>query len=252
MDRIAFKSIVISDVHLGSPHSKLVEVTKFLSMVNCERLIMAGDIIDGWQLKSEEDKWTLEESMFFQVIMKMMEKMGTEVIYVTGNHDDFLFPIVPCELFKIKIVSEYIIEDFGKRFVVIHGHAFDAVTMHFRWLSKLGAIGYNFLLRFNQVWNKSRERSGKGKFSLSKYIKYGVKKAVNIISGFESDLDSFARSLKCSGVICGHIHHPEDKILKHGTHYLNSGDWVESMTALGEDFDGNWRVLRYKDMVNIQ
>lgn len=134
MDRIAFKSIVISDVHLGSPHSKLVEVTKFLSMVNCERLIMAGDIIDGWQLKSEEDKWTLEESMFFRVIMKMMEKMGTEVIYVTGNHDDFLFPIVPCELFKIKIVSEYIIEDFGKRFVVIHGHAFDAVTMHFRWL----------------------------------------------------------------------------------------------------------------------
>lgn len=249
MDRIQFKSIVISDVHLGSPHARQAEVTKFLSRVNCERLIMAGDIIDGWELKSADDKWTIEESMFFRVIMKMMENHGTQVIYVTGNHDDFLFPIVPCELFKIKIVSEYVFEDFGKRFVVIHGHAFDTVTTHFRWLSKLGAIGYNFLLRFNHVWNKSRARSGKGRFSLSKYIKYGVKKAVNIISGFESDLDSFAQSLKCTGVICGHIHHPEDKILKHGTHYLNSGDWVESLTALTEDFSGNWKIMNYRDIV---
>lgn len=252
MDRVKYKCIVISDVHLGSPHSKLVELTDFLKRVNCERLIMAGDIIDGWELKSTNDRWSNEESMFFRVIMKMMENEGTEVIYVTGNHDDFLLGIVPCELFKIKIVSEYVFQDFGKRYVAIHGHAFDAVTVHFRWLAKLGSIGYNMLLRTHQWWNKSRNRQGKERFSFSKAIKHGVKKTVNLISGFESDLDSFAQSMKCEGIICGHIHHPEDKILKHGTHYLNSGDWVESLTALVEDYEGVWKVVKYRDLVSAE
>lgn len=242
-----FKTVVISDVHLGAPHSKLHEVSSFLSSIECDRLVLAGDIIDGWQLKRLDDKWTVRESAFFSVIMKMMENHGTEVVYITGNHDDFLDSIVPCHLFNIKIQSEYILEDFGKRYVVIHGHAFDSITARMRFLSKLGDIGYNFLLRFNNLWNKARERNGKEKYSFSKTIKHGVKKAVNLISGFESDLASFAISKKCDGVICGHIHHPEDKILKGGIHYLNSGDWVESLTALVEDFEGNWRVVGYGD-----
>ena len=181
--------------------------------------------------------------------MKMMEQNQTEVVYVTGNHDDFLDYIIPCQLFNISLVNEYLIEDFGKRFVVIHGHAFDSITAQFRWISKLGDLAYNALLKFNNRWNKSRERLGKEKYSFSKVLKHSVKKAVNYISGFESDLADFARAKKCDGIICGHIHHPEDKMLKHGIRYLNCGDWVESLTALAQDFDGNWKILNYKDLV---
>lgn len=244
-----YKTVIISDVHLGAPHAKLQEVAHFLSMLECECLIMAGDIIDGWQLKRVEDKWTAQESGFFNEIMQMMAANGTKVIYITGNHDDFLDAIVPCQLFNVSIQSEYVVEDFGKRYVVIHGHAFDSITAQMRWISKLGDIGYSFLLKFNNFWNKSRELHGKERYSFSKTIKHGVKKAVNLISGFESDLASFARSKNCDGIICGHIHHPEDKLLKGGVHYLNCGDWVESLTGLVEDYDGKWEILHYKDMI---
>ena len=217
MERIRFKTVVISDVHMGARFSKVGEAARFLNRLSCERLIMAGDIIDGWQLKQIDDKWTVQESAFFNVIMNMMDQDQTEVVYVTGNHDDFLDYIIPCQLFNISLVNEYLIEDFGKRFVVIHGHAFDSL--------------------------------GKEKYSFSKVLKHSVKKAVNYISGFESDLADFARAKKCDGIICGHIHHPEDKMLKHGIRYLNCGDWVESLTALAQDFDGNWKILNYKDLV---
>ncbi len=248
-DRTHFKTVVISDVHMGTPHAKIGEVTRFLGRLSCDRLILAGDIIDGWQLKQVDDKWTVQESAFFSVIMKMLEKDQTEVVYVTGNHDDFLDNITPCQLFFISFVGEYMLEDFGKRYVVIHGHAFDSITTQFRWLSKLGGLAYNALLKFNNVWNRAREKSGKGRYSFSKAIKHGVKRAVNLISGFELDLADYARSKKCDGIICGHIHHPEDKILKNGVRYLNCGDWVESMTALVEDVEGNWKILGYNDLV---
>lgn len=246
----SFKTVVISDVHLGTPASRLVEATEFLSKLECDQLILAGDIIDAWHLKHVNDKWAVEESAFFHIIMNMMENRGTKVVYVTGNHDDFLDGIAPSELFNISLVSEYIIEDFGKRYVVIHGHAFDAITIHFRWIAKLGAVGYNALLKFNNWWNRSRARGGMERYSFSKAIKHGVKKAVNMISGFESDLAEYARSRRCDGIICGHIHHPEDKVLKYGIRYLNCGDWMESLTGLVETFEGEWKVLKYKDMVS--
>ena len=249
MDRVHYKTVVISDVHMGTPFSKIGEVTRFLGRLSCERLVLAGDIIDGWQLKQVDDKWTVQESAFFSVIMKMLEKDQTEVVYVTGNHDDFLDNITPCQLFFISFVNEYLIEDFGKRYVVIHGHAFDSITSHFKWLSNFGDTAYNFLLRFNNLKNRARDKQGKEKYSFSKALKHGVKKAVNLISGFESDIAEFAKSKKCDGIICGHIHHPEDKILKNGIRYLNSGDWVESLTALGEDEDCKWKVLKYGDLV---
>ena len=252
MERPHYKTVVISDVHLGATHSKVREVSEFLSSVDCDRLIMNGDIIDGWQLHNSDDKWNSSHSAFFRVIMKMMENHSTEVIYVSGNHDDFLDPIVPSKLFNISFVSEYILREEKHSYVVIHGHAFDSITARFRWISRLGDIGYNLLLKFNNMWNRARMRHGKEYYSFSKVIKHKVKQAVSLISGFESDLEAFARARGCDGIICGHIHNPEDKMLKGGIHYLNSGDWVESLSALVEDFDGNWRILRYNDFVKPQ
>ena len=252
MERTHFKTVVISDVHMGARFSKISEATRFLGRLSCDRLILAGDIIDGWQLKKIDDKWTVQESAFFNVIMKMMENYQTEVIYVTGNHDDFLDYITPCQLFNISFVGEYTFEEAGKRYVVIHGHAFDSITAQFRWISKLGDSAYNFLLRFNNIWNKARDRHGKEKYSFSKAIKHGVKKAVNLISGFESDLADFARSKKCNGIICGHIHNPEDKMLKYGIRYMNCGDWVESLTGLVEDDSCNWKILKYDEFVKAE
>ncbi len=247
-ERVKYKTVVISDVHLGASHSKLHEVTKFLSSVDCETLILAGDIIDGWQLKQTDDTWNVYKSAFFHVIMNMMARKGTKVVYVTGNHDDFLDAIVPCELFNIQIVSELVLQSAEKKYVVIHGHAFDSITMQFQWLAKLGDLAYNLLLKFNKIWNHARHKTGQGRYSFSQVIKHGVKKTVNLISGFEGDLADFAKAKKCDGVICGHIHHPEDKILKGGIHYLNSGDWVESLTGLVEDFEGHWKIVRYNEL----
>lgn len=247
-DKKSYKTVVISDVHLGAPHSKLKEVTSFLNSAHCELLILNGDIIDGWQLKQIDDKWTVMESAFFHSIMKMMEQDGTNVVYVTGNHDDFLDPIAPSSLFNIQVVNEYLIDDISGRYVVIHGHAFDSITSKFRWLSKLGDVGYNLLLKFNNKWNKSRTTRGMEGYSFSKSAKQAVKKAVNMISGFESDIAAFAVAKKCKGIICGHIHHPEDKILDGGIRYLNSGDWVETLSALVETHEGQWSVVYYNDM----
>ena len=249
IERKHFRTVVISDVHMGAPFSKIGEVTRFLGRLCCDRLVLAGDIIDGWQLKKIDDKLTVQESAFFSAVMKMMDAFQTEVVYVTGNHDDFLDHITPCQLFNINIVSEYLIDGKGKRYVVIHGHAFDSITTRFRWLSKFGDVAYNALLKFNNLWNKARDRHGKEKYSFSKAVKHGVKKAVNLISGFESDLANFARAKKCDGIICGHIHHPEDKILKSGIRYMNCGDWVESLTALAEEDSGEWKILEYRDLV---
>lgn len=244
-ERTYYRTVVISDVHLGAPHSKLKEVTRFLNSVDCDTLILAGDIIDGWQLKKHNNPWTPMETAFFYSIIRLMNLGHAKTVYVTGNHDDFLDGIVPSELFTVSLVSEYVLESGDNRFVVIHGHAFDAITTHMRWLAKLGDVGYNFLLKFNKLWNLSRERHGVGHYSFSQIVKQKVKQVVNIVSGFEGNLYDFAKSKKCNGIICGHIHHPCDKMLKGEIRYLNCGDWVESLTALVETMEGEWKIVRY-------
>ncbi len=246
VERTKYRTVVISDVHLGAPHSKLEEVTDFLNSIDCERLILAGDIIDGWQLSISDDQWDERKSMFCRAVFRISQRNKAKVIYVAGNHDDFLDAIIPCELFGISIVSKYILESGDKRYVVIHGHAFDSITAQFRWISKLGDVAYNLLIKFNNWWNRHRQAVGKETYSFSKVIKQKVKQAVNYISGFETDLSDYAKSVGCDGIICGHIHRAEDKMLKGGIRYLNSGDWVESKTALLEDFEGNWSIYRYQ------
>ncbi len=247
-ERKHYRTVIISDVHIGAAHSKVKEAADFLDKVYCDRLILNGDIVDGWQLskKSSNKRWKPDYTRFVNAIMKMMEEYDTEVIYLRGNHDDFLENLVPLELGNISVLQDYILESGSHRFFVTHGDVFDSVTTKMEWLAKLGDVSYTVLLRFNSIYNKIRSRQGKPYFSLSQAIKHKVKQAVSFISGFERMLTDLARSKRCDGVICGHIHYPEDRVID-DIRYLNSGDWVESMSALLEDDEGNWRIMRYRE-----
>lgn len=245
--RTYYPTVVLSDIHLGTFHSKTTEVTNFLTSIDCGRLILNGDIIDGWHLRKDGlNKWKPKHTQFFKVIMKMMENQGTEVIYVRGNHDDFLDNLAPVTFYNIKIVKDYVHHSHGKKYFVTHGDVFDSITTRMKWLAKLGDIGYTFLLWLNKVYNARRLKQGKPYYSLSQTIKQKVKSAVSYISDFEKELVELAKSKKCQGIICGHIHHPANTYYE-DIHYLNSGDWVETMSALTEDEYGNWKVVYYKD-----
>ena len=245
-----YPTIVISDVHLGTEHSKTSELAAFLRTVNCDTLIMNGDIIDGWHLqKGGKGKWKKEHTDFFKIIMKMMENHNTKVIYVRGNHDDFIDHLAPFSFANISIVKDYMHKGFnGKRYYITHGDVFDNVTSNMVWLAKLGDIGYTFLLWINRFYNIYRAKRGLPYFSLSQSIKQKVKSAVSYISNFENELVALARTRKADGIICGHIHQAANRRID-GIHYMNSGDWVESMTALLEDEAGRWTVYKHGETV---
>lgn len=242
-----YPTIVISDVHLGTEHSKTRELADFLRTVNCETLILNGDIVDGWHLqKGGKGKWKKEHTDFFKIIMKMMENHNTKVVYVRGNHDDFIDHIAPLTFANVSIVKDYVHEKNGKKYYVTHGDVFDHVTSKMVWLAKLGDVGYTFLLWINRIYNIYRAKKGLSYFSLSQSIKQKVKSAVSYISNYENELVELARSRDVDGIICGHIHQPADKMID-GIHYLNSGDWVETMSALLEDQNGNWEVYMHHE-----
>jgi len=248
LQRKQYRTIVVSDIHLGYRQSKVAEVSDFLSSVDCERLILNGDIIDGWQLrKSGNTRWRPEYTKLLKIIMKMMENCGTEVIYVMGNHDDFLNNVVPFYFSDVSIVRDYLLESGGRRYFVTHGDVFDSITSNMKWLSKLGDIGYRALLKINVLYNRYRAWRGKSYYSLAQTVKNKVKKGVSSLSGLEDMVVDVARSHGCNGVICGHIHRPEDRMIG-DIRYLNSGDWVETMSALAEDSDGNWTIMRYSEL----
>ena len=239
-----FRTIIISDLHLGAGGSKAEEVTNFLKSYSCKKLILNCDIIDAWQLK-KYGVWKRKHTMFFKRVLKMIEENKTKVIYIRGNHDDFLDQIIPLRLGKhFQIRKDYILNSGSKRFYVTHGDVFDSITTNLKWLAYLGDIGYTFLLWINKFYNKYREWRGLPYFSLSQKIKQSVKLAVNYMSDFEEKLTELARSRDCDGVICGHIHHPSIREID-GISYMNSGDWVETLSALVEDFDGNWNLVYY-------
>ncbi len=242
-----YKTIVVSDVHLGTKDSKAKELVRFLKKSTCETLILNGDIIDGWRLK-RGGKWKKKHTRFFRLIFRLIEKTKTRVIYVRGNHDDFLDHLIPFDLGNLSIVKEYSIRSNGKKLWVVHGDIFDSVTSNMAWLAKLGDVGYTMLLWLNKIYNNWRIKRGLPYYSLSKVIKAKVKQAVSYISDYEKELVAFAQKRHFDGVICGHIHHPAIIDFK-GIMYYNSGDWVESLSALVEDFDGNWSIMYYSDFL---
>ena len=245
---LRFKTIIISDVHLGTVDCKIKEVNHFLKRTDSEKLILNGDIIDGWKLL-RSGGWSKAHTRFVRLVLKKAEKRGTEVIYTRGNHDDVLARVLPIQLQNLSIVEEHThVAANGKNYLVVHGDVFDAVTQKHRFLAVIGAVGYQGLLRLNRVYNRYRAWRGKEYFSLSQVIKAKVKEAVNHISKFEDHLQKLAHRRGCDGVICGHIHTPADKRVG-DIHYLNSGDWVESLTALVEHHDGTFEILTYEDFV---
>jgi UDP-2,3-diacylglucosamine pyrophosphatase LpxH len=242
-----YKTIIISDVHLGTKNSKAKELVRFLKTNTCEKLILNGDIIDGWQLR-KGSKWKKKHTRFFRVILRMLDKKDTQIIYVRGNHDDFLDNLIPFEFHRLSIVKDHYHLSGDKKYFVLHGDVFDTITTNLRWLAKLGDIGYTFLLWLNKVYNNRRIKKGLPYYSLSKVVKQKVKSAVSYISDFEKELVNLAKSRNCNGVICGHIHHPA--ITKYSELvYMNSGDWVESLSALVEDFENSWEIVYYDDLL---
>ena len=239
------RTVILSDVHLGTPDSKVREVNHFLRHTRCEKLILNGDIIDGWQL-TRRGQWTKAHTRFVRIVLKKLEKRDTEVIYLRGNHDDILASFLPLEFENLRIVEEHVHESPRGRYLVLHGDVFDTVTKNFVWLAHLGDWGYSFLLRLNRAYNAWRTWRGKEYWSLSKAIKARVKEAVSHVSDFEDHIAQLARERGCTGVMCGHIHTAADKMVG-DIHYLNSGDWVESLTDIVEHWDGRFELVNFAD-----
>lgn len=238
-----YKTIVVSDLHLGTKSSKAKEIVKFLKHHKCDTLILNGDIIDGWQLK-KSGKWKKKHSNFFKYIVNLAVKNKCEIIYIRGNHDDFLDEMIPFSFGKFQIKKYHIHEGVNRKYFVTHGDIFDNVTSKFKWIAKLGDIGYTFLLWFNHYYNQYRQKRGMPYFSVSQFVKSKVKTAVSFISDYETELAKVAKLWRCEGTICGHIHQPSIKEIN-GIEYLNSGDWVENLSALVEDREGNWHIVYY-------
>ncbi|OAM91820.1 UDP-2,3-diacylglucosamine diphosphatase [Termitidicoccus mucosus] len=240
------RTVIISDVHLGTSDSKVEEVNRFLRHVRCKKLILNGDIIDGWQLTRRGGRWTRAHTRFVRIVLKMLEKRDTEIVYLRGNHDDVLASFLPLDFAGLRIVEDHVHEGKRGRYLVLHGDVFDTVTKNFVWLSHLGDWGYGALLRINRAYNAWRAWRGQEYWSLSKAIKARVKTAVSYVSKFEERVAKLARERGCDGAICGHIHTPADRMIE-GVHYLNSGDWVESLTAIVEHWDGRYQLIEYTD-----
>lgn len=247
-EKISLRTVFLSDLHLGTPDSKATEVVDFLKQVRCEKLVLNGDIVDGWALK-RGSKWLPRHSRVIRKILKMTEKENTEVVYLRGNHDDILSRFLPLAFGKIRFTKEYIhTAADGLRYLVVHGDGFDSVSTNHKWLASVGAVGYDTLLKVNRYYNKWRAWRGKEYYSLSKKVKARVKSAVSFIDKYEQLLQQLAELRRCDGIICGHIHTPEDKRVG-DIRYLNSGDWVESLTAIIEHHDGRMELVRFEDFM---
>ncbi|MDD5360105.1 MAG: UDP-2,3-diacylglucosamine diphosphatase [Sulfurovaceae bacterium] len=242
-----YKSIFISDIHLGTRFAKAEEFLNFLKYTDSENLFFVGDIIDGWAIKRKM-RWFQSHSDVIQKVLKKSRK-GTQVYFITGNHDEFLRPFAPLFLGdNIHIVNEASYTGTnGKKYLVTHGDFFDSITMTHRWLALAGDIGYDFALYLNHIFNKFRNVLGIKKYwSFSKYIKDNVKSSVSFINNFEEILASHAKHKKYDGVICGHIHKPEFKEINNVLYY-NCGDWVENCSAVVEHFDGRFEIIRWEE-----
>jgi UDP-2,3-diacylglucosamine pyrophosphatase LpxH len=245
-----YKSIFISDVHLGTRDCKALELHNFLKHNKCETLYLVGDIIDGWRIQQNKWMWNQTHSNVVQKILKL-SKRKTKVIYVAGNHDEFLRPLMPYGIGfgDIEIVNqiEHVGID-GKRYLVIHGDIFDGISTIAPWLGFIGDKGYDLILNLNNKFNWIRRKMGFGYWSLSAYIKHKVKSAVDFIFDFEKNLIVYCKKRGFDGIICGHIHHSEIKEID-DIMYMNDGDWVESMTALVENYDGTWEIITWSEIL---
>lgn len=236
-----FRAIWISDVHLGIKHAQVERLVDFLRGTESEYLYVVGDLVDGWALKSRWF-WRDEYNVLFQKLLRKSRK-HTRVIVLAGNHDEFLEPFLGMRFGRITLARQVVhVAADGRRYLVLHGHQADGLVHFNRLLERIGAGLYQWILDVNLRLNQVRQQLRFGHWSLAAYLKGKAKAAVRQATDYEQTLIQMARKLGVEGVICGHIHRAEIKTI-HGVRYLNCGDWVESCTALVEDFDGNLQLL---------
>lgn len=238
-----FRTLFISDVHLGSKGAKADFLIDFLRHHEAEKIFLVGDIVDGWRLRRSWH-WPQTHNDVVQKLLRQARK-GTEITYIAGNHDEFARNFQGVHFGGIVVADRAIHEAAdGKRFLVIHGDQFDAVVQNARWLAYLGDFAYDAAMATNRLVARFRRTFGLPYWSFSSWAKVRVKKAVNFIGAFQDVLTDEARRSEVDGVICGHIHHPTIENFD-GIQYINTGDWVENCTAVAEDFDGSFVILHW-------
>jgi len=239
--RRRYRSIFISDIHLGTRGCRSDFLVDFLKRVECERLYLVGDIVDGWRLRKSW-YWDADHDEVIRLVLRMA-RHGTDVVYIPGNHDELFRDWLGLEVAGVRLVREAVhAAADGRRFLVIHGDEFDGVIRYAKVLAHLGDWAYDWALVLNRWFNAARRRLGYPYWSLSQWLKRQVKEAVKAIDRFETALANEAKRRGMDGVICGHIHHAEMRDV-HGVRYMNDGDWVESCTALVEHADGRFELV---------
>lgn len=250
--------IVISDVHLGTYGCRAKELLHYLKSVKPKIVVLNGDIIDIWQFS--KSYWPKSHMKVIKHLMNWLSK-GVKVYYITGNHDEMLRKFEGFKMGSFQILNKLVLElENNEKAWIFHGDVFDVTMQHSKWLAKLGAIGYDSLIMINSFANWISESVfNKGKLSFSKKLKNSVKSAVKFINSFEQTAADIGISNNYHYVICGHIHHPEMRLIEHEQGrimYLNSGDWIENLSAL-EYHNGSWTLFRFDDservaMLNVQ
>jgi UDP-2,3-diacylglucosamine pyrophosphatase LpxH len=243
-----YRTIWISDIHLGTAGCQADYLLDFLKHNEAETFYLVGDIIDGWRLKKSW-YWPQAHNDVIQKLLRKVRK-GAEVFYIPGNHDEMARQFIGMTFGEIQIQNEMIHTTAnGRRLWVTHGDLFDSVMQYAKWLAYLGDTAYTFVLVVNRWFNNIRIRLGFQYWSLSQYLKHKVKNAVSFIADFEVIMAREARKRQCDGVICGHIHKAEIREID-GLLYCNDGDWVESLTALVETFDGELKIIHWPHILD--
>jgi len=239
--------LVISDVHLGTFGCRAKELLRYIKSVEPKHVILNGDIIDIWQFK--KSFWPKSHMKVVKHIMGWIAD-GVRVDYITGNHDEMLRKFDGVQLGSFRITNKILVELNGEKAWFFHGDVFDVTMTYSKWLCKLGAIGYDSLIMLNTFVNWASEKLGRGRISLSKKIKNSVKGAIKFVNDFEQTAADIAIDNRYDYVICGHIHHPQSRMVitdKGAVMYLNSGDWIENLSAL-EYHKGKWSVVKYEEL----
>ncbi|MDX2258478.1 MAG: UDP-2,3-diacylglucosamine diphosphatase [Hyphomicrobiaceae bacterium] len=245
-----YRTMFISDVHLGTRACQAEMLLDFLREHDADTIFLVGDIVDFWRIKRGAI-WPQSHNDVLQKLLRKVRK-GSRVVFIPGNHDDGLRAYAGQRFggIEIELQSEHVMAD-GRRYVIMHGDEFDVVVRYAKWLAYLGDRGYQLALWSNWPVNFVRRQFGLGYWSLSAYLKQRVKGAVNFIGEFEEKLSAEAKRRGAAGVICGHIHHAASRDLD-GVHYVNIGDWVESCTAVVETADGRLELIRWLDVVKAR
>ena len=240
----SYKTVFISDLHLGTKMSQADQLLEFMKTFECEKIYLVGDIVDCWAM-SKKTIWTQFHNDVIQKLLRKSRK-GTEIIYIPGNHDDVMRNYCDNEFGNVTIVKESIhlgIND--KLYLITHGDQFDIVMTNAKWLAHLGSWGYDLSIEISRILNKVRTMFGLPYWSLSAYLKNTVKESVNFIGNYEETLTSYVKDKRLDGIICGHIHHANIRNID-GITYMNCGDWFESCTALIENYDGSFELIYWK------